>query len=343
MHKLTLAPDEIVSIERLVGDLAGRYRSIEDPELLDRAVLHRQELPERVRLFLEEFRRSEPSALCLISGYPIDFQRVGPTPAHWNVQEPISATLPEEIFFMLCASGLGDVFGWSTQQDGRIMHDVLPIKGHEQEQLGSGSEQLLWWHTEDAFHPFKGDYVALMCLRNPDRVGTTVCTVDDLDWDKLDVDILFEPRFFIRPDESHLPKNRVDGQPADPETERLLEASYRRITEMNERPTPVPILRGDRRNPYTCLDPYFMDSERMDPAANRALQSLIEAIDAGIHTVELEPGDCVFVDNLKAVHGRLPFKARFDGNDRWLKRLNVTRNLRVSREARLTSDSRVIF
>jgi hypothetical protein len=34
------------------------------------------------------------------------------------------------------------------------------------------------------------------------------------------------------------------------------------------------------------------------------------------------------------VHGRKPFKARHDGTDRWLKRLDVTLDLRKSRAAR---------
>lgn len=343
MHKLRLSENESADIRELLAELGARHRSVEDPELLDRAGVYLQDMPARVRLFLEEFRLAEPSAVCLISGYPVRTDVIGPTPAHWNVRRDVSPALHEEIFFLLCARGLGDVFAWSTQQDGRIMHDVLPVKGHEQEQLGSGSEQLLWWHTEDAFHPFKGDYVALMCLRNPDLVGTTVCGVEDIDWTELDVDILFEPHYYIRPDESHLPKNRLNRAPADPETERLLEAAYRRISEMNENPEPVPILRGDRRMPYMCLDPYFMDTDRMEPEPRKAFEALTAAIDANLHTVALTPGDCVFVDNLKAVHGRLPFRARFDGTDRWLKRLNITRNLRTSREARLSSSGRVIF
>jgi alpha-ketoglutarate-dependent taurine dioxygenase len=57
----------------------------------------------------------------------------------------------------------------------------------------------------------------------------------------------------------------------------------------------------------------------------------------------LEPGDFVFIDNYRAVHGRKPFKARYDGNDRWLKRINITRDLRKSRDARLSSTERLIF
>jgi alpha-ketoglutarate-dependent taurine dioxygenase len=39
--------------------------------------------------------------------------------------------------------------------------------------------------------------------------------------------------------------------------------------------------------------------------------------------VHLEPGDCIVVDNRKALHGRSPFHADFDGQDRWLQRVHI--------------------
>jgi len=35
--------------------------------------------------------------------------------------------------------------------------------------------------------------------------------------------------------------------------------------------------------------------------------------------------------------------ANYDGTDRWLKRINLTRDLRKSRASRLTADSRIIY
>jgi hypothetical protein len=37
----------------------------------------------------------------------------------------------------------------------------------------------------------------------------------------------------------------------------------------------------------------------------------------------LRPGEVLVVDNDVVVHGRVPFRARFDGTDRWLKRASV--------------------
>lgn len=345
MHRTTLSDTDNHAIAVLLDDVVARYSDVEDPDLVHTAPVIAHELPRRLRQFLTEFRLDEPAGVCVISGLPVDDDLIGPTPEHWE-NRPIgqrSPTLRQEVFFLLCASLLGDVFGWATQQRGFLMHDVMPIKSHENEQLGSGSKQTLWWHTEDAFHPFKGDYVALMCLRNPDRVATTVATADRVPWHELDVETLFEPHYTIAPDESHLPKNRGPEPGPDPVRSHLLEAAYARITSLVENPPRVPVLRGARDTPYMCLDPYFMATGDLQPRAREALDGLVAAIDRVLEPVVLEPGDCCFIDNLRAVHGRNPFQARFDGTDRWLKRLNVTRDLRGSREARAESSARVIY
>ncbi|HYG65572.1 MAG TPA: arginine beta-hydroxylase, Fe(II)/alpha-ketoglutarate-dependent, partial [Thermoanaerobaculia bacterium] len=59
--------------------------------------------------------------------------------------------------------------------------------------------------------------------------------------------------------------------------------------------------------------------------------------------VVLEPGEICFIDNFKAVHGRRAFRARYDGEDRWLKRVNIVRDLRKSRAVRPSAASRTIF
>jgi L-asparagine oxygenase len=343
MHSLTLQEAEISDIRRLLADLTSRYSDVDDADFLTELPVAAHELPRRIRAFLTDFRTTEPSGVCLISGYPIDEQKIGPTPAHWNERPPVSPTLDEEMFFMVCASLLGDVFAWSTQQAGHLIHDVMPIRGHEHEQIGTGSEEWLWWHTEDAFSPFRGDYVGLMCLRNPGQVMTTVASVEDIPWDDQDLDTLFGDNYHIRPDKSHLPENRDAKHPPTAAEAALLTSAYNRIMDMCDNPKKRPILSGSRTCPYICLDPYFMDLDRLDDRAHRALGNLIAAVDTALGPLALRPGDCCFIDNFKTVHGRHSFEARYDGNDRWLKRLNITRNLRTSREARLSGGARVIF
>ncbi|HLM54926.1 MAG TPA: guanitoxin biosynthesis L-enduracididine beta-hydroxylase GntD [Pyrinomonadaceae bacterium] len=338
MSRLKLNADEVRAVRALLSELTSKYSSAEDEGFLKDVSVFAHELPRRVRVFLNDFKHLEPApGVCVISGYPVDDAALGPTPGHWKARGGVSPTLAEEMLFFLFASLLGDVFGWATQQGGRLIHEVLPVKGDEDQQIGTGSKQTIWWHNEDAFHPYRGDYVGLMCLRNPDRVPTTFASVDMLELDAGVTRKLFEPRYTIRPDESHAAKNGGHAGAADD----TLKGAYRHIEEMLNNPRPQPVMFGHPRSPYLRLDPYFMPPPE-DGDARRALDALVRETDAKLTEVVLRPGDFLFVDNYRAVHGRKSFEARYDGADRWLKRINVTRDLRKSRDSRETGSSRII-
>ena len=315
MHRLELTEGEVGAILPLVKEVASQHGSVEEADFLDSASTYAQELPRRLRRFLNAFRLREPSGVCVISGYPVDDSKIGKTPGHWRKEPDSSSTMEEEVFLNLCGALLGDAIAWSHQRDGLICQDLVPIEGHKDEMLGSGSELELVWHTEDARYPYRGDYIGLMCLRNPDAVPTTFASIDEVRLDPDQVEVLFEPRFVFRPDPSH---------PTDSEREK------------------APVLFGDPRSPYVRFDPYSMDRPETEEARS-AMDYLIRAVDENLTGVALLPGECLFIDNYKAVHGRSSFKARFDGTDRWLKRINIARDLRKSRDVRKAPASRVIL
>jgi hypothetical protein len=315
VHRLELTDEEVGAILPLVNEVASRHGSVEEADFLDSASTYAQELPRRLRQFLNAFRLREPSGVCVISGYPVDDSKIGKTPAHWRTGTGDSSTAEEEVFLNLCGALLGDAIAWSHQRDGLICQDLVPIEDHKNEMLGSGSEQDLVWHTEDARYSYRGDYIGLMCLRNPDAVPTTFASIDDVRLDPDQVEVLFEPRFVFRPDPSH---------PTDSEREK------------------APVLFGDLRSPYVRFDPYSMDRPETEEART-AMDYLTRAIDENLTGVALLPGECLFIDNYRAVHGRSSFKARFDGTDRWLKRINIARDLRKSRGVRKAPASRVIL
>jgi Fe(II)/alpha-ketoglutarate-dependent arginine beta-hydroxylase len=324
MDKLEIDATERLALMRLLEEIEDEFEDLESDEALDRVTVLAHELPTRIRHTLNAFRRERMSGVLCISGHIVDQDHVGPTPAHWR-DRPSLTTRREELLLMLFSSLLGDPFGWATQQNGRLIHDVLPIKGHENQQLGSSSDSLLTWHTEDAFHPLRGDFIAFSCLRNPYAAATTIGYVDSLDLPTAVKDLLFEPRFGIRPDESHLPKNN-SAAPGG--------AAFTGIDEMQRNPDPVPVLFGDRSRPYVRADPYFMVVGDGDDEARYALDYLVREMDENIFDLCLESGDFCFLDNFRTVHGRKSFTARHDGTDRWLKRVNIACDLRKSRAAR---------
>jgi Fe(II)/alpha-ketoglutarate-dependent arginine beta-hydroxylase len=343
VFRVELSTADVAASRAFVAELARRYRSVEDPDLVRHASVLAHELPLDLRAALNTFRLTEPAPACVVSGYPVDDARIGPTPAHWKHSAGDDRpTLGEDLFFYLCACLLGDPIAWSTQQDGHLLHDVFPIREHQHEQLGSGSEELLTWHTEDAFHPLRTDYVGLMCLRNPDGVETTLGSLDGVELDPGVAEVLRQERFPIRPDRSHLATNRMtDGD--DEQVRRLRDRSYEWISRLDEDPDPIAVLFGPPEEPYLRLDPYFMEVPDADVEAAAALGTLVKEIDANLSGCALAPGEILFLDNYRVTHGRQPFSARFDGTDRWLTRLNITRDLRTSRAQRRSADDRTIY
>ncbi|MFJ2875764.1 guanitoxin biosynthesis L-enduracididine beta-hydroxylase GntD [Streptomyces sp. NPDC087298] len=345
IHRLILDNRDIAGITALLDELTAAHSSVEQPEFQRDLTLYAQELPRGLRRFVNDFRLAEPAGACLVSGYPVDDAAIGPTPRHWNPREGTSPTLREEMFALMCGALLGDPFAWATQQDGYLVHDVVPVPEHADRQLGTGSNQTLVWHTEDAFHPSRADYIGLFCLRNPDETETTYAGVDSLDLDPSTevVRTLFEPLFHLQPDGSHMPREQDRTTGWFEGGKELAEQSYRRIVQMLEDPEPVAMLLGAPDAPYLCVDPYFRDLDRLDSRARAAYDWLLNEIDTRLERVVFHPGDCFFVDNYRAVHGRNSFKARHDGTDRWLKRVSVTRDLRKSRASRLRADARIVF
>lgn len=332
MDRLELDELECEAIAKLLAQVPQGTRSPRSRDLLPTVAVLAHELPERVRHTLNAFRLEQMSGVLTISGQEVDDEVIGPTPAHWREPPVAGSLLDEEVLLLMYASLLGDPFGWKTQQDGRLIHNVVPIHGHENEQIGSSSTSLLTWHTEDAFHPLRGDYLMFACLRNPTATPTMVGSVDDIRLDDSAKSVLFQPRFCILPDDSHTSKNNSEDSEGD----------FSAIDSLRHDPDPIPILFGDPATPYIRVDPYFMTVSDDDAEAQSALATLVEHVDQQMVDLVLAPGDFCALDNFRIVHGRKPFAARHDGNDRWLKRVNVTRDLRKSRASRRSVADRAI-
>jgi len=329
MSLFTLTSAEVDETRTLISGIVERYQSAEDPAFLSEIGILAQDLPRRLRSFIHDFRYYEEGrGYCLIRGFPIDQQKIGPTPSHWAKGDGIEPTFEEEIFLMLTGTLLGDPIAWATQQDGALVHNIMPMRCHENAQLGFSSKEPLTWHVEDAFHEYRGDYLGMMCMRNPQETSTTIGSISDVTLDEEYLEVLFQPHYTILPDKSHMKKNNFKGQALAE-----LDSSFSAMEKREREPDKVSVLFGDPKAPYVRLDPYFMDKPE-NPLAARALDSLIEQMEANLQDVVLGAGEVVFVDNFRAVHGRVPFQARYDGTDRWLKRINIARDLRKSRDAR---------
>ncbi|MFG2795006.1 TauD/TfdA family dioxygenase [Streptomyces sp. NPDC048419] len=288
-------------------------------------------LPVGFRRFLSDFRLYESAAGLVVRGMEIDDTAMGPTPAGWRKAAGAQAARREEIFLALVATCLGEVFNWATIQGGRMIQDVLPVQGEEDRQSGHGSVELLW-HTEDGFHPSRCAYVILLGIRNHGAVPTLLSSVRDVRLPDWCAKVLFEERFFIYPDDEHLVQlaRQFPDHPA-------LEVMQR----MRAAPEPVAVLWGEPSAPYLRLDVPFMRCA--DEEAEKALAVLVAELDRCRVDVAVRAGDLLIIDNDIAVHGRANFSPRFDGKDRWLKKAQVTRDLRAARTPGVGAGSRVLF
>lgn len=341
MYVLQLAESDISEIRELTEELARKYDTVESAEFLRESRLYAQELPRQVRRELNDFRLTEKSGALVVKGLTVDDQQLGPTPTSPAEASGPSSSHQQDLAFFLIASVLGDPIGWATQQGGRIMHDIYPVKKHENDQIGWGSNQTLTWHTEDAFHELRTDYLGLMCVRNPGRTETTVADIADVELDEETRRLLSQKRFRILPDESHRPENAGPDRSLSARGAQLHRLALERVEKALKEPEPRAVLFGDPAAPYLVIDPYYMQ-DCHDGVEQEALDRIGAAIDAAMSGVVLLPGDICFLDNYQVVHGRKPFQAKFDGTDRWLRRLNIARDLRKSREYRLAAESRVV-
>jgi hypothetical protein len=222
-----------------------------------------------------------------------------------------------DFYLTLLGQALGDPFAWSNLQGGRLVHNVLPVRQDATTKTGTSSASVLELHTEDAAHPARADWLLLLCLRNPDKVPTQYASLAQAGLDPGAVDVLMERRFIMQ---------------SEPDHAATLGATQR-----------VVVLSGDPKDPYLSFDGYYLTAVEGDSEAETALAHLTASLEAAATDVLLEPGDTVIIDNRKAVHGRKPFPARFDGTDRWYKRQHVTRDLSRSRRWRASAASPVIL
>ncbi|MGP4045429.1 guanitoxin biosynthesis L-enduracididine beta-hydroxylase GntD [Streptomyces sp. 2A115] len=318
VYRLDEAESEL--LDKAAAEVAGTYDSVEDPRFIANARLHAQRLPYGLREWLERVRLNDDIGAFRIRGHRLRDGELGTTPPEFE-PEPREPAMAPEICLVLFGVLLGDVFGWETQQAGRLVHDVVPSAYAQSSQTSASSTVELGWHTEDAFHPYRAHYLGLACLRNPDRVPTTFTELRSLRLTERTRSLLSMPRFHHLPDTSHSPTGGDDvGAWADP--------------------APARILSGPEGNQSLCVDADFTVVSGDDPEAQAALDELKEEIGRRLDDLALEAGDYLFLDNQRCVHGRRSFRPRFDGTDRWLKRVSVTRDLRRMADAGVTATRR---
>lgn len=300
MFGFTLSRSENTAVQDLLKECASNYSSVDDERFLSDLGTIAASLPERLRRHIIDFRETRDHEICVISGYEMT-EPVPPTPRHWS--DVRNANSLYDYYLIVVSSVLGDVVGYSDLQDGRLAQDIFPIREDAGKQLGTGAVHLAL-HTEDTALEYRADYIGFSCNRNDDAIPTEMSI----------------------PDLRSLPDGTAD----------VLRRSVFKI--MNYRPC---LTDEQRKSAYVVTpliydheggigmryDPLYMDrtdnsAEEIDAAAR--LQALVEG---NVFPLCMSPGQIAFIDNHRCAHGRSAFRPRYDGTDRWLKRVQVSNRL----------------
>ncbi|WP_107659266.1 TauD/TfdA family dioxygenase [Nocardia suismassiliense] len=301
-----LAREISTTLDSTLPDLASTAVTLTDAIVIAQIERRFAELPADVR------RTMRPPATAagatIVSKLPLTDAEFGPTPPSWREAAQWSGDAARrahsfelDLVMLLLARSAGEPFGWQGQQGGRLVNNILPSPGHEDEQSGASSKTLLSPHSEDAFHPQRANLLMLGCLRNPDLVGTTVSSVRRVELSAAQRRLLSTPTLPILPDVSYGSGHEQYSA------------------------TPLPTLWTSAGPDETTLryDPAYTPLDDADAEYRAAYARLTAELERVCVTAALTPGEILLVDNDVAVHGRVPFTARYDGTDRWLKRVNI--------------------
>jgi L-asparagine oxygenase len=225
---------------------------------------------------------------------------VGPiptTPITPNISEDTCPIARDTLFHY--AKNLGVPVGYKQEQNGRLIQNVVPNPKTEYSQISSSSKTTLALHTETAFHPYKPDYIMLLCLRGDPKAFTTYAQLQDIlpELDDICIALLSQPLFETSIDESF----RSKGEPDTVVTTTILGIKDGR--------------------PTMCYDKSVMRGTTV--ASQDALEEFGRAVEKHTKEIALVRGDLLIIDNSNTVHGRKPFQASYDGTDRWVQRLLV--------------------
>jgi hypothetical protein len=227
--------------------------------------------------------------------HTIDIGEIPPTPTDGRVD----ATLVKHASDALIdhARKYGFPVAYKQEQNGRLVHNLIPQKEHENEQISGSSKVELEFHTESAFHPYKPSHVHLLCLRGDEKAATTYADIDDIleELTPLTTENLQMPWY-----ETGIDKSFQIGGAAD-------------------RKMIITPLRKTYKGWELCYDGELTNG--INPAATESLKALRRAIQTTQKEIILKTGELLTINNQTTVHGRKPFQARYDGTDRWLQRV----------------------
>jgi len=297
------------NLERRITSLAS-----ENPELFCKQIKYASaQLPIHITLRLMDFAyRGSPSGFLLFDNLPKE-NLLPETPPGNNYKIGEKTRLAKIQSILI--SAIGDMIAYEAEGYGRLFQDVVPIQTMAKNQTSLSSDAELEIHTEQAFSKLRPDILSLACLRGDKNAYTYILPVGRIieNCSSREIQMLREPLWMIGVDLSF----KLHGKP-------FVEGDMR---------GPIAILSGPEDDPTLIFDQDLMKGTT--PEAENLVKKIVEIYYNHRIAHCLQPGEIIFVDNRRAVHGRSAFSPKYDGYDRFLVRCFATIDYEKSAHARI--------
>jgi L-asparagine oxygenase len=296
------------NLERRITSLAS-----ENPELFCKQIKYASaQLPIHITLRLMDFAyRGSPSGFLLFDNLPKE--NLLPETPPGNTLKIGEKTRLAQIQGILI-SAIGDMIAYEAEGYGRLFQDVVPIQTMAKNQTSLSSDAELEIHTEQAFSKLRPDILSLVCLRGDKNAYTYILPVGRIieNLTRFEIQMLREPLWMIGVDLSF----KLHGQS-------FIDGDVR---------GPIAILSGPEDDPTLIFDQDLMKGTT--PEAENLVKKIVEIYYNHRIAHCLQPGEIIFVDNRRAVHGRSAFSPKYDGYDRFMVRCFATLDYEKSAHAR---------
>jgi L-asparagine oxygenase len=256
-----------------------------------------REIPETIYNILINFKKYGSNTGCLLLHIPPhDTTILPPTPDgnQYKIGETTELSKIQAILMTI----MGTMVSYEAEGYGNLFQDVVPVKSMLNEQTSTGSNFELEIHTEQAFSQLRPDILSLSCLRGDPNAFTYILHIESIlnNMSKHEISLLKQPLWKIGVDLSF----------------KMNESEF---IEGNIR-GPFPIIQGTEDNPILVFDQDLMFG--ITEESDSLIDKIVNLYYTHRNSYNLTPGDIIFIDNNRAVHGRSSFFPKFDGLDRFL-------------------------
>lgn len=308
-HIIELTDDEIEIMKKLAM-IINTSPSL-TPELycsqVNIASIH---VPERINTLLQNFaHKGTNTGFLLIRRIHID--ELPSTPENNNCKIGEQTVLAK--IQSILVSVISNMIAYEAEGYGRLYQDVIPVKSMEKNQTSISSSVELEIHTEQAFSKLRPDILSLACLRGNEKAYTYILPVRSIinNVTETELEMLKTPLWNTGVDLSF----KLNGH-------EFIEGDIR---------GPMSIIIGDK-DPLLVFDQDLMTG--ITESSNEMIKKIVDIYYKHRLSHNLTPGEIVFIDNNRAVHGRSPFTPNYDGLDRFLVRCFGVYNYEYSAYAR---------